>query len=284
MKQGVAKNLSFLDRYLAVWIFVAMGLGVSLGYLFQTGVERFNQALTVGAHTNLLIAVGLILMMYPPLAKVQYDLMPKVFADVRILGLSLVQNWIVGPVLMFGLSVVFFGFLAPALFGPDPRWGLLHGGTHPGGYCPLHRHGAGVEPTGAGQQRVRRRAGRAEQRVPDSHVRPVRMAVRDGAAAALRTARHGRRGEHRRDLQQRDDLPGHSVRGGHPQPGDPRAAERQRLVQPSIRPDYLAGHADCPAVHDRRDVFDAGRADRCLSRWMCCGLRFRSAPTSRSCS
>ena len=123
MKQSVAKNLSFLDRYLAVWIFVAMGLGVALGYLFQTGVERFNQALTVGAHTNLLIAVGLILMMYPPLAKVQYELMPKVFADVRILGLSLVQNWIVGPVLMFGLSVVFFGFLAPALFGPDPRWG-----------------------------------------------------------------------------------------------------------------------------------------------------------------
>jgi ACR3 family arsenite transporter len=123
VKQSVAKNLSFLDRYLAVWIFVAMGLGVALGYLFQTGVERFNQALTVGVHTNLLIEVGLILMMYPPLAKVQYELMPKVFADVRILGLSLVQNWIVGPVLMFGLSVVFFGFLAPALFGPDPRWG-----------------------------------------------------------------------------------------------------------------------------------------------------------------
>jgi ACR3 family arsenite transporter len=126
VKQSVAKNLSFLDRYLAVWIFVAMGLGVALGDLFQTGVVRFNQALTVGAHTNLLIAVGLILMMYPPLAKVQYELMPKVFADVRILGLSLVQNWIVGPVLMFGLSVVFFGFLAPALLDPTragvPTW------------------------------------------------------------------------------------------------------------------------------------------------------------------
>ncbi len=122
-RPAVAKNLSFLDRYLAVWIFVAMGLGVALGYLFQTGVERFNEALTVGAHTNLLIAVGLVLMMYPPLAKVQYELMPRVFADVRILGLSLVQNWTVGPVLMFGLSVVFFGFIAPALFRPDPRWG-----------------------------------------------------------------------------------------------------------------------------------------------------------------
>ncbi|HUF24323.1 MAG TPA: ACR3 family arsenite efflux transporter [Vicinamibacterales bacterium] len=120
---SVAKNLSFLDRYLAVWIFVAMGIGVAVGYLFQAGVERFNAVLTVGEHTNLLIAAGLILMMYPPLAKVQYELMPRVFADFRILGLSLVQNWIVGPVLMFGLAVVFFGWMAPALFGPDPRWG-----------------------------------------------------------------------------------------------------------------------------------------------------------------
>ena len=122
--RSVAKSLSFLDRYLAVWIFVAMALGVAVGYLFQAGVERFNEALTVGEHTNLLIAVGLILMMYPPLAKVNYELMPTVFADVRILGLSLVQNWIVGPVVMFTLAVVFFGFVAPTLLGPDPRWGF----------------------------------------------------------------------------------------------------------------------------------------------------------------
>lgn len=122
MPGSVARNLSFLDRYLAVWIFVAMSAGVAIGYLFQTGVDRFNEAFTVGAHTNLLIGAGLVLMMYPPLAKVQYELMPTVFADVRLLALSLVQNWIVGPLLMFGLSVVFFGFLAPALIGPDPRW------------------------------------------------------------------------------------------------------------------------------------------------------------------
>jgi arsenite transporter len=124
MSEGVVRRLSLLDRYLTVWIFVAMAIGVAIGYLFQSGVERFNEALTIGEHTNLLIAVGLILMMYPPLAKVKYELMPKIFADVKVVGLSLVQNWIVGPILMFVLAVAFFGFIAPALFGPDERWGL----------------------------------------------------------------------------------------------------------------------------------------------------------------
>ncbi len=123
MTESLTRKLSFLDRYLTVWIFAAMGIGVALGYLFQGSVEAFNERLTIGEHTNVLIAIGLILMMYPPLARVKYELMPKVFADTRILGLSLLQNWVVGPLLMFGLAVAFFGFLAPALFGPDPRWG-----------------------------------------------------------------------------------------------------------------------------------------------------------------
>jgi ACR3 family arsenite transporter len=122
--KGVVGKLSLLDRYLTLWIFVAMGVGVAIGYVFQSGVERFNEALTIGEHTNLLIAVGLILMMYPPLAKVKYELMREVFADAKVVTLSLVQNWIVGPILMFLLAVAFFGFLAPALFGPDERWGL----------------------------------------------------------------------------------------------------------------------------------------------------------------
>lgn len=124
MTESIARRMSLLDRYLTVWIFAAMGLGVLCGYLFQDGVERFNAALTVGEHTNLLIAAGLILMMYPPLAKVKYELLPKVFSDSRIVGLSLLQNWVVGPILMFVLAVVFLGFIAPAVLGPDDRWGL----------------------------------------------------------------------------------------------------------------------------------------------------------------
>ena len=123
--ENLTKKLSFIDRYLTLWIFAAMAIGVIAGYVLQGPVETFNQALTVGKHTNLLIAAGLILMMYPPLAKVKYELLPKVFADGKILGLSLFQNWIAGPVIMFLLSVSFFGFIAPAIFGPDPMWGYF---------------------------------------------------------------------------------------------------------------------------------------------------------------
>ncbi len=109
------KKLDFLSRYLTIWIFLAMLIGVGLGYFFPQLPEAISSY--QAGSTNIPIAIGLILMMYPPLAKVNYNLLPKVFKDVKTLGISLLLNWIVGPILMFSLALIFLNDHPEYMFG-----------------------------------------------------------------------------------------------------------------------------------------------------------------------